>query len=102
VINFPVQHIGANVPQAWAAGSAFMLTQALLGILPDAPRSKLYVDLYVDPRHGCPIWPFRTSGSAGTGSTSASGARAARPPSRSSRTTPSWWSAAIWHPGSHS
>src|SRR6201988_1750425 len=26
--NFPVQYIGANVPQAWAAGSAFMLTQA--------------------------------------------------------------------------
>src|SRR5205085_10250611 len=41
---FPVQYIGANVPQAWAAGSAFMLTQALLGLLPDAPRNKLYVD----------------------------------------------------------
>ncbi len=42
--NFPVQYIGANVPQAWAAGSAFMLTQTLLGFLPDAPRDKLYVD----------------------------------------------------------
>ena len=42
--NFPVQYIGANVPQAWAAGSAFMLTQTLLGFLPDAPRNKLYVD----------------------------------------------------------
>jgi glycogen debranching enzyme len=42
--NFPVQYIGANVPQAWAAGSAFMLTQVLLGFLPDAPRNKLYVD----------------------------------------------------------
>jgi glycogen debranching enzyme len=42
--NFPVQYIGANVPQAWAAGSAFMLTQAMLGFLPDAPRDKLYVD----------------------------------------------------------
>ena len=41
---FPVQYIGANVPQAWAAGSAFMLTQALLGFMPDAPRNKLYVD----------------------------------------------------------
>ena len=41
---FPVQYIGANVPQAWAAGSAFMLTQALLGFLPDTPRNKLYVD----------------------------------------------------------
>ena len=42
--NFPVQYIGANVPQAWAAGSAFMLTQSLLGFLPDAPRNKLYID----------------------------------------------------------
>ena len=42
--NFPVQYIGANVPQAWAAGSVFMLTQALLGFQPDAPRNKLYVD----------------------------------------------------------
>jgi glycogen debranching enzyme len=41
--NFPVQYIGANVPQAWAAGCVFMLTQALLGFLPDAPRNKLYV-----------------------------------------------------------
>ena len=41
---FPVQYIGANVPQAWAAGSAFMLTQAMLGFMPDAPRNKLYVD----------------------------------------------------------
>ncbi len=45
--NFPVQYIGANVPQAWAAGSAFMLTQALLGFLPDAPRNKLYVDPFL-------------------------------------------------------
>jgi glycogen debranching enzyme len=42
--NFPVQYLGANVPQAWAAGSAFMLTQAMLGFLPDAPRNRLYVD----------------------------------------------------------
>jgi glycogen debranching enzyme len=42
--NFPVQYLGANVPQAWAAGSVFMLTQALLGFLPDAPHNKLYVD----------------------------------------------------------
>ncbi len=42
--NFPVQYLGANVPQAWAAGSVFMLTQAILGFLPDAPRNKLYVD----------------------------------------------------------
>jgi len=42
--NFPVQYLGANVPQAWAAGSTFMLTQALLGFFPDAPRNRLYVD----------------------------------------------------------
>jgi glycogen debranching enzyme len=42
--NFPVQYLGANVPQAWAAGSVFMLTQALLGFFPDAPRNKLFVD----------------------------------------------------------
>jgi len=42
--NFPVQYLGANVPQAWAAGSVFMLMQALLGFLPDAPNNKLYVD----------------------------------------------------------
>jgi glycogen debranching enzyme len=45
--NFPVQYIGANVPQAWAAGSVFMLTQALLGFLPAAPHNKLYVDPYL-------------------------------------------------------
>jgi glycogen debranching enzyme len=29
---FPVQYIGANVPQAWAAGSVFSLLQAILGV----------------------------------------------------------------------
>ena len=47
--NFPVQYIGANVPQAWAAGSVFMLTQALLGFLPDAPHNTLYVDPSLPP-----------------------------------------------------
>jgi glycogen debranching enzyme len=42
--NFPVQYLGANVPQAWAAGSAFALLQVMLGIFPDAPAGKLYVD----------------------------------------------------------
>ena len=42
--NFPVQYLGANVPQAWAAGSAFMLLQAVLGLVPDAPRGRLYID----------------------------------------------------------
>jgi glycogen debranching enzyme len=42
--SFPVQYLGANVPQAWAAGSPFMLLQAMLGLQQDAPRGKLYVD----------------------------------------------------------
>jgi glycogen debranching enzyme len=42
--NFPVQYLGANVPQAWAAGSCFALLQAILGIQPDAPNDRLYVD----------------------------------------------------------
>lgn len=42
--SFPVQYLGANVPQAWAAGSVFALLQAILGFMPDAPRGKLYVD----------------------------------------------------------
>jgi glycogen debranching enzyme len=41
---FPVQYLGANVPQAWAAGTPFVLLQAMLGIQQDAPRGKLYVD----------------------------------------------------------
>lgn len=42
--SFPVQYVGANVPQAWAAGAPFMLLQAMLGIELDAPRGKIYVD----------------------------------------------------------
>ncbi len=43
-MSFPVRYAGANVPQAWAAGSAFALLQSLLGIAPDAPNGTLYVD----------------------------------------------------------
>jgi glycogen debranching enzyme len=42
--SFPVQYLGANLPQAWAAGSVFALLQAILGIRPDAPQGKLHVD----------------------------------------------------------
>ena len=42
--NFPVQYLGANVPQAWAAGSVFSFLQAILGIQPDAPNRRLYID----------------------------------------------------------
>ncbi len=41
---FRLQYLGANVPQAWAAGTPFMLLQAMLGLQQDAPRGKLYVD----------------------------------------------------------
>ena len=42
--NFPVQYPGANVPQAWAAGSTFHLLQSILGLQADAPDQRLYVD----------------------------------------------------------
>jgi glycogen debranching enzyme len=42
--SFPVQYLGANVPQAWAAGASFMLLQAMLGLQQDAPRGRLYID----------------------------------------------------------
>jgi glycogen debranching enzyme len=41
---FPVQYRGANVPQAWAAGSVFHLLQAILGLQADAPNHRLNVD----------------------------------------------------------
>jgi glycogen debranching enzyme len=42
--NFPVQYLGANVPQAWAAGSIFHLVQSILGLQADASNHRLYVD----------------------------------------------------------
>jgi hypothetical protein len=39
-----VLYPGANVPQAWAAGSVFHLIQAILGLQADAPHGRLYVD----------------------------------------------------------
>ena len=41
--SFPVQYIGANIPQAWAAGAIFMLLRAILGIEADAPHRRLTV-----------------------------------------------------------
>ena len=41
---FPVQYVGANVPQAWAAGSAFMIVHAILGLQPGVPPGKLGID----------------------------------------------------------
>jgi glycogen debranching enzyme len=39
--SFPVQYLGANVPQAWASGAMIHLVHALLGIEPDAPNKRL-------------------------------------------------------------
>ncbi|MDQ6659965.1 MAG: amylo-alpha-1,6-glucosidase [Chloroflexota bacterium] len=35
---------GANIPQAWATGSVFMMIQTMLGIRADAPHNRLYVN----------------------------------------------------------
>jgi glycogen debranching enzyme len=40
---FPVQYLGANIPQAWAAGAVFHLLQIMLGLEADAPRRRLYL-----------------------------------------------------------
>jgi glycogen debranching enzyme len=48
--SFPVQYLGANIPQAWAAGSVFQLLQAILGLRADAPNNRLAVD------HSLPAW----------------------------------------------
>ena len=45
---FPVQYLGANVPQAWAAGSVFHLLQAILGLDANAHKKSLYVDVIAD------------------------------------------------------
>lgn len=47
---FPVQYLGANVPQAWAAGAIVHLMTTLLGIDADAPRQALTL------RPALPAW----------------------------------------------
>ncbi len=42
--SFPVQYLGANVPQAWAAGAVFALLQAMLGIELNAPAGIITLD----------------------------------------------------------
>jgi len=41
---FPVQYLGANVPQAWAAGSVFHLLRAVLGLEGNGHKNILYID----------------------------------------------------------
>lgn len=40
--SFPVQYLGANVPQAWAAGSIFHFLRAILGLEANAHARTLY------------------------------------------------------------
>jgi glycogen debranching enzyme len=44
--SFPVQYLGANVPQAWAAGSIFRFIAILAGIhaMSDREGSRIYVN----------------------------------------------------------
>jgi glycogen debranching enzyme len=44
---FPVQYRGANVPQAWAAGSVFSLLHALMGTWVDAKSHTILTDPYL-------------------------------------------------------
>jgi glycogen debranching enzyme len=39
--SFPVQYLGANVPQAWASGAVIHLVHALLGFESDAANKRL-------------------------------------------------------------
>lgn len=41
--SFPVPYPDANIPQAWAAGSIFLLIRTILGLAADAPNKRLKV-----------------------------------------------------------
>ena len=45
----PVPFEKANVPQAWAAGSIFHAVRILLGIEPDLPNGRVYIDPMLPP-----------------------------------------------------
>jgi glycogen debranching enzyme len=47
--DMPVPFDGANVPQAWAAGSIFHAIRTLLGVEPDVPSGRIYVDPMLPP-----------------------------------------------------
>lgn len=48
--NRPVNYPVACSPQSWAAGSVYMMTQAMLGLEADAPNNTLYVNRPMLPR----------------------------------------------------
>lgn len=43
--SFPVPYPDANIPQAWAAGSIFLLIRTILGLQANAPQKRLRVQL---------------------------------------------------------
>ncbi|HKV88340.1 MAG TPA: glycogen debranching N-terminal domain-containing protein [Candidatus Dormibacteraeota bacterium] len=45
----PVPYRMANVPQAWAAGSILQMVRILLGLEPDLPANRVYVDPALPP-----------------------------------------------------
>src|SRR6267378_2790783 len=49
----PVPYRMANVPQAWSAGAILQMVRILLGVEPDVPEGKLYVDPVLPP--WCPV-----------------------------------------------
>jgi glycogen debranching enzyme len=51
----PVPYRMANVPQAWAAGSVMHMVRVLLGLEPDVPTGRVYVD------PALPAWCSRLS-----------------------------------------
>jgi glycogen debranching enzyme len=46
---FPVQYLGANVPQAWAAGAVVHFISSLLGVQADAPHRRLVLRPWLPP-----------------------------------------------------
>lgn len=44
---FPVPYLDANIPQAWAAGSIFLLLRTILGLTANAPQQLLKVQPYL-------------------------------------------------------
>jgi len=45
----PVPYRMANVPQAWAAGAVLQMVRILLGLEPDMPAGRLYLDPALPP-----------------------------------------------------
>jgi glycogen debranching enzyme len=72
--SFPVQYVGANVPQAWAAGSVFAFLQSIIGFQPHGDEGVLYLDPWLptwlpdltfrDLRVGAEIFDLQIHGKA--------------------------------------